>query len=299
MPLIQDDAVVIGRLDYSETSQVLVLFAREHGKVRAIAKGMKRSTKTRFAAGVDLLDAGRVVVSSRAERAAGLATLTEWKQTRCFSGLRGKLFRLHAAQYAAEVLAHLTEDWDPHPPLFDAFVATLDVLAHADEPLPTITRYQCALLTSIGSMPRVDECVLCGRSNDLSHFASLEGGTICRNCEPGQIEKREDSPRSLETLRSLGTPRAFETLPSLNSVRTLGGDGAGDPPVDMSEPRAAQAKDAARRGEAADTAHHLGAFDILDYHLSHLMGREPALAALLVRPEDRRRAQANPVADNR
>ena len=37
MPLIQDQAVVLRRLDYSETSQVLVLFTRDHGKVRAIA----------------------------------------------------------------------------------------------------------------------------------------------------------------------------------------------------------------------------------------------------------------------
>ncbi len=263
MPLIQDDAVVIGRLDFSETSQVLVLFAREHGKVRAIAKGVKRGTKSRFAVGIDLLDAGRVVVSSRAERAARLATLTEWKQTRCFSGLRERLFRLYAAQYAAEVLAHLTEDWDPHPPLFDALLVTLDVLTHAEDPLPTITRYQVALLTAIGSMPRFDECVLCGESKDLTHFASLQGGTICRNCEPGQVEKREISARSLDTLRSLC--------------------GRSDGPSTDPRDRSADVD--------AGPAHHLGAFDILDYHISHLMGREPTLASLLVRPADRRRAQ--------
>lgn len=277
MPLIQDDAVVIGRLDYSETSQVLVLFAREHGKVRAIAKGMKRSTKTRFAAGVDLLDAGRVVISSRTERAAGLATLTEWKQTRCFPGLREKLVRLYAAQYAAEILAHLTEDWDPHPSLFDAFVVTLDVLTHAEDPLPTITRYQTALLTAIGSMPRFDGCVLCGRSDELGHFASLEGGTICRNCEPGQIEKREVSARSLDTLRSLC--------------------GQDDGPIlGEQEPCAVQDPDAPRRMGMAAAPTHLGAFDVLDYHISHLMGRAPALAAFLVRPEDRRKAQAKAAA---
>ena len=74
MPLIRDAAVVLGRIDYSESSQILVLFTREHGKVRAIAKGAKRSTKTRFAPGVDLLDIGTVIFSVRHERAEGLAT---------------------------------------------------------------------------------------------------------------------------------------------------------------------------------------------------------------------------------
>src|SRR5215510_10576041 len=99
MPLLRDSAVVLGRLDYSETSQILVLFTREQGKVRAIAKGAKRSTKARFAPGIDLLDIGSVVISVRHERAEGLATLTEWKQTRSLSGLREKLERLSAAQY--------------------------------------------------------------------------------------------------------------------------------------------------------------------------------------------------------
>ena len=68
MPLIRDTAVVLGRLDYSETSQVIVLLTREHGKVRAIAKGIKRGTKQRFAAGIDLLEIGSVVLTSKQAR---------------------------------------------------------------------------------------------------------------------------------------------------------------------------------------------------------------------------------------
>ena len=105
MALISDSAVVLTRLDYSETSQVIVLLTRAHGKVRAIAKGIKRGTKKRFAAGIDLLDVGQVVVSSRYERGPGLATVTEWKQTRSLSGLREKLFRIQGAQYVAEITA--------------------------------------------------------------------------------------------------------------------------------------------------------------------------------------------------
>lgn len=265
MSLISDDAVVIGRLDYSETSQVLVLFAREHGKVRAIAKGVKRSTKTRFSPGIDLLDVGRIVVSNRSD-GTGLATLTEWKQTRCFSGLREKLVRLHAGQYAAEIVAHLTEDRDPHAALYDVFLATLELLAHSEEALSTLVRYQVALLTAIGSLPRFDRCVSCGRLPGLTHFSSHQGGVICRNCEPGQMEKREMSAATLAALRRVG---------GANGERSDGGtefDGRGKATI---------------RPECA-----VGAFDILDYHIAHLMSREPALSPLIVRPEERRRAQA-------
>ena len=242
MAALRDEAVVLTRLDYSETSQILVLFTREHGKVRAIAKGIKRGTRTRFAAGIDLLDVGQVVVSARQERGEALAILTEWKQTRSLSGLREKLFRIHAAQYAAEVTAHLTEDWDPHPDVFDALIATLIELSGCDEPLAAVVGYQLAMLGPIGSLPRFDACVLCERVQHLTHFSSFEGGLICRHCEPGQVEKRELSPTTLAVLRG--------------------------------------------QREAVAAA---GAFSVLNYHIAHLMGREPRVATTLVPRASQRR----------
>ena len=241
MPVIRDSAVVLGRLDYSETSQVIGFFTRAHGKVRAIGKGIKRGTKKRFAVGIDLLDVGELMVSSRHERGPTLANLTEWQQTRALPGLRESLLRLYAAEYAAEVTGHLTEDWDPHPDLFDALVANLDDLAKAPEPFGPIVRYQVALLRSVGTLPRFDACVLCGRSGDLTHFSSFEGGMVCRHCEPSQIEKREIS---VPTLRLLQHP-------------------------DPSQPM-------------------VGPFRVLNYHITHLMGRELVLAARLVPPAQRR-----------
>jgi len=203
---ISDTAVVLRHLDYSETSQVIVFFSREHGKIRAIGKGLKRSTKKRFAVGIDLFEIGRLVLSSRQIRSQSLATIVEWKQTQWLSGLRERLTRIHAAEYAAEITTQLVEDWDPHVDLFDALIATLGELAGASESLPAVVSYQTQLLDGIGALPRFDACVLCGRPGDLTHFSSFEGGTICRHCEPVQVEKRQLSPGTLAVLR--GDPGA-------------------------------------------------------------------------------------------
>ncbi len=241
MPAISDSAVVLKRLDYSETSQVIVFFTREHGKVRAIAKGVKRSTKTRFAVGIDLLEVGWLVIGRRHERSTSLANVVEWKQARSLSGLREKLSRLYAAQYAAEITSQLTEDWDPHAELYDGLVATLAGLSEGEETLRRTVIYQLGLLKAIGSIPRFDRCVLCGRPNDLTNFSSIEGGMICRHCEPGQVEKREISQATLRAIR-------------------------GEP----------------------EPASYTGVFGLLDYHIAHLMGREPLLASKLVSPTRRR-----------
>ncbi len=274
MPTIRDDAAVLSRLDYSETSQIIVLFTREHGKVRAIAKGIQRGTKTRFAAGIDLLDIGHLVASSREERTAHLATVTEWKQTRSFLGLREKLFRIQAAEYVAEVTAHLTEDWDPHAGLFDALLSTLEELSDASEPLGPIVGYQLRLLEAIGLLPRLDACVLCGRPDSLTHFSSFEGGMVCRNCEPGQVEKWAVTPSILETLNILASRGRNLSRPRREPAR-------GDP--------ASRGLQAARISAQAQACGSLaGAFGVLNYHIAHLMNREPRLASKLLPPVQRR-----------
>ncbi|HOW19616.1 MAG TPA: DNA repair protein RecO, partial [Phycisphaerae bacterium] len=178
----KDEAVVLRRLDYSETSQVLAFFGRACGQVRLIAKGIKRGTKKAFATGIDLLEMG-VVVFIRPEGGSGLGTLTEWRQTEPFLGLRTDVRRLYAGQYAAEITSALTEEGDPHPELFDALVALLRSLAsaplektpdtsaplrdggrpEAGGSLAALVRFQMQLLTAIGLLPIFDGCAACQR----------------------------------------------------------------------------------------------------------------------------------------
>jgi len=205
MSRIHDEAVVLRKLDFSEHSQVLVLFGRQSGKVRAIAKGIKRSTRARFAPAIDLLDVGRIVVSGAARQQQQLAVLTEWKQILGLIELRRSLAGLYAAQYAAAITGQLTEDWDPHPPVYDALLELLKGLADGAAPLAEVLRYQCTLLTHIGSMPRLDVCVGCGcvpNSQQMLHFSSLDGGLVCRDCESTRSEKRQLTGGVLEWMVS-------------------------------------------------------------------------------------------------
>ncbi|MEP0843211.1 MAG: DNA repair protein RecO, partial [Phycisphaerae bacterium] len=129
MSAINDQAIALRRLDYSETSQVLLFLTRAHGPRRLIAKGIKRGTRDRFAVGIDLLERGDVTFIARAGGEGSLGTLTEWRQVTIHAGLRGNLGRLYAAQYAAEITAAMIEEADPHPELYDALCRLLERLA--------------------------------------------------------------------------------------------------------------------------------------------------------------------------
>ncbi len=192
MALVKDSAIVLRRLDFSETSQVLAVFTREHGQQRVIAKGVKRGTRTRAGIGIDLLEKGDIVFTARPGKEDRLATLTEWRQRDGYRHLRDDLARMYAAEYAADVSVQLTEAHDPHPGLFDALDSFLLAL-HTHEAADALSTYLWQLLREIGLRPQMDECVSCGNSTlELSvlFFSSHQGGAICPACEPRVAEKR-------------------------------------------------------------------------------------------------------------
>src|SRR5260221_7459387 len=115
-------ALVVRGTDWSETSRITTLFTREFGKVRALAKGGRR-LKSNFDIAFDLLNVCNIVFLRKAH--AGLDLLTEAQVAERFPALRQDLHALYAGYYIAELLADGTQDYDPHPELFDAALETL------------------------------------------------------------------------------------------------------------------------------------------------------------------------------
>lgn len=158
MPPVHDIALCIRHWDWSETSQTVSLFTRDHGLVRALAKGAKRPGSP-FSGGLELLtigDAGLVIKPT-----TELALLTEWDLTEIFPTLRTNLPRQHAGLYAADLLQRMVTDRDPHPGLFDAAITLLRALDTHDDPA-ALLRFQFAALTSTGYRPVLDRDVRTG-----------------------------------------------------------------------------------------------------------------------------------------
>ncbi len=189
---LRDEAIVLRLTDYSETSQIATLFGAQHGQLRLIAKGARRGTKTRVATGLDLLEYGEVgFIPPHGD--AQLGILTDWLQRDMFAGLRRDSVRLYSALYAAEAVAALTEEADPHRELFTALLRLFQAVSGAAEAGTQIVQFQLALLRAIGYGPELERCVNCGapiRSGSLVFFSATAGGLVCRDCEMNFVEKR-------------------------------------------------------------------------------------------------------------
>lgn len=152
MPTIIDEALCVRHWDFSETSQTVSLFTRNHGMLRGLAKGSKRE-RGRFSGGIDLLTRGQVVALVKPGRE--LSTLTDWDLLQSFRAIRERLDANRAAFYMAELVCRMILDSDPHPRVFDALVEALGRLSTPSAIVRSLVRFQWVLLEESGHRPQL------------------------------------------------------------------------------------------------------------------------------------------------
>jgi DNA repair protein RecO (recombination protein O) len=218
------EGLIIRLANFSETSQVVTFFTREHGKVAALAKGGKR-LKSSFEAALDLLTACRIVFLRKSS--ASLDILTEAQLVFRFQPRKKSLGSLYGGYYVAELLDGLTEPYDPHPTLYDEALTTLSRLAEENDPKPIIARFELLMLREIGHLPEFDRCVICDQvpqaGNDYSHWIS-QGGVICQNCAKPEYRQQRIQAGTLAVLDKLAnesTEVATRLVPSPQQVKEI------------------------------------------------------------------------------
>jgi DNA repair protein RecO (recombination protein O) len=208
VPSITDQAIVIRRWDFSETSQTVSLLTREHGIIRGLAKGAKRE-KGDFSGGLDLLTEGEVVAIVKPAR--DLAALTAWHLQRVHRVLRENLAANRAAMYMADLVHHLLIDHDPHVAVFDALSAALGMLDDdASRTEAALLRLQWATLTEAGYQPELLRDARTGKALDESAatlaFSASAGGVVPDGDEAGadRWRVRRDTVQLLRDLAGGG-----------------------------------------------------------------------------------------------
>jgi len=151
VPTQRDQAVVLRRWDFSETSQTVSLFGRERGLLRGIAKGAKRP-RSRFSGGFEPLTRGEAVAIVKPT--AELANIIEWDLQEVFPGPRRSLDAFHAGMFLVDLVDHAVTHADPHPELWDELVRALRSLGEPEAEMGrTLARFQWATLVETGHRP--------------------------------------------------------------------------------------------------------------------------------------------------
>ena len=146
----QHFAYVLHQWDWSETSLILDLFTREHGRVAAVAKGAKRPYSQLRPV---LMPFQRLLVATgrpTAEEGADILTLRSAEYAGAGAPLPAA--RLFSGFYLNELLMKALARGDPHERLFDAYGDTLAALAWADDEA-ALRAFELVLLRETGVLP--------------------------------------------------------------------------------------------------------------------------------------------------
>ncbi len=211
--LTKDTAICIRATDFSETSQIVTFFTRRSGKISVIAKGSKRP-KSAFDGPIEVLSSGKIVFSDSTREK--LATLTEFESAYGGPGLArltNNLFALNCCFFATELLNNLTDDYDPHPELFDSFGQFLQNASELQDTLVALILFQLSLLKEVGLQPILNACANCDTQYAIrntqyeAYFSSSANGLICRDCEgsfPDKIRLTKTAANALSNLKLIG-----------------------------------------------------------------------------------------------
>lgn len=197
-------ALVLRSVEFSESSLILTLFTREFGKIQSLAKGGRR-LKGPFESALDLLALCRIVFLRKSSDALDL--LTEAKLQRRFRVPGRDLSSLYAGYYVAELLDALTDQYDPHPELFDLADETLVALTAGEPVASQVLRFELGALRFLGHFPSLDACVGCGApapETGRVAFGQLDGGVLCGRCRVGKRQVASVSAGVLRIMAQLG-----------------------------------------------------------------------------------------------
>ena len=181
------EAVVLRSIRLGEADRVLHLYTAAHGRVGAVAKGV-RKTKSRFGARLEPLSHVELVL----HRGRGeLQTVTAAQLVRSHRKAREDYYRFSVGMIAAEAMLRLFSEEEANERAFTALTRFLDLLDStphaADRPTldPLGLAFQLKLLWLAGYLPHVSACAECGADGEpLVGYSTRAGGAVCANCAP-------------------------------------------------------------------------------------------------------------------
>ncbi|MCI1636168.1 DNA repair protein RecO [Bifidobacterium sp.] len=199
MVTYRDEAVVLTTVKLGEADRIITLLSREHGKIRAVAKGVRR-TKSKFGARLEPFMRTDVLIAEgrTLDRITQAASIMPYADLIC-----GDYDLYTNGSVILETINKLlSSEHESAKDQYSLLVAALASLSrHRHRPELISASYVMRSLALAGWFPRCDSCVVCGRREGLDFFSVPAGGVMCSNDRTP--EARRISAHSCTVLNAL------------------------------------------------------------------------------------------------
>jgi DNA repair protein RecO (recombination protein O) len=200
------EAIVLRRKDFGETDRVLTLLTPDHGKLRAVAKGIRKPA-SRKAGHLELFMRSKLLLA----KGRDLDLITQAQTVNAYRPLREYLLRGAYAAYMVELVDRFTPDGQENREIYDLLAHGFEWLCASPDLALTVRYYELQLLSLAGFQPQLHQCVIGGETivAEDQYFSPAEGGAVCAKCG----EARPPAGRLPVSMHALKFLRYFQSQP--------------------------------------------------------------------------------------
>lgn len=199
MGLYRDEAIVLRTQKLGEADRIITLLTRGNGRVRAVAKGVRRTT-SRFGSRLEPF----THVDLQIAEGRSLDVVTQADTLAPYASNVGSDYERYTAGTVMLETAERLVDEDKEPALqqFLLLVGALRALSAGERnPGQVLDSFLLRSLSVAGYAPTFDSCARCGRGGPHRSFNPAAGGMLCSDCRlPGSANP---APETVELLGAL------------------------------------------------------------------------------------------------
>lgn len=177
------DAINLKSYNLSESDKIVLMYSKEHGLIKGVAKGVKKP-KSKLGARMDNLVANKVMLY----KGKNLDTICQAESLNTFNQTRQDLDKIVLSSYVSEIVSIFGVEDDPSSKeVYDLFYKALDRISNSEskkDAMIAVIKFQLKMMLIVGFGLEFDSCLCCREEilNEDMYFSIQMGGVVCQEC---------------------------------------------------------------------------------------------------------------------
>ncbi len=188
----------------SEADKIIVMYSKEKGLIKGVAKGIKKTT-SKLGGRMDMLVANKLMLN----KGKSLDTICQAEALNTFFNLRSDMDKLFYAMYCSEIVSNFGIENDPNSTeIYNLFYNVLDKISQAktkEQIMLSVLRFQLKIMYITGYSIELNDCVKCQKepNSEEIYFSIEQGGILCKDCATDICKKIKIPTKIKEFLNTL------------------------------------------------------------------------------------------------
>lgn len=177
------DVINLKAYNLSEADKIMVMYSRERGLIKAVAKGVKKP-KSKLGARMDLLVANTLMLN----KGKNLDVISQADAKNTFAQTRKDMDKILYSLYVSEVVHNFGVEGDPYSKeVYDLLYKTLEMISNSENKVDVmlnVLKFQLKIMSLSGFSVELETCLGCGRKiqSEEMYFSQHAGGVFCNHC---------------------------------------------------------------------------------------------------------------------